>query len=166
MPVPKIGDVIQALRASHPYEEPAFDLIALAAAPVSAGLGRIGSLAKPTAVSQLVDRLKSSLEISSVLLAGDANREVTKIAMCAGAGGELLDDAIAAGGEVYLTGELRHHDAIKAELAGMTALCTLHSNSERPVLRRLKSRLEALLVGSDQPKFLLSQTDRDPFSIR
>jgi len=47
--------------------------------------------------------------------------------------------------------------------AGMTVVCTLHSNSERLALRRLKSRLEAALPSLP---VILSRTDRDPFSVR
>jgi dinuclear metal center YbgI/SA1388 family protein len=165
VPIARVSEVITALRKSHPYEEPAFDLITLAPVPSTMGQGRVGSLSESASVGELVDRLKASLEISSILVTGEMDRTATTIAMCAGAGGEFVDDAIAAGAEVFLTGELRHHDAIKLARAGVAAICTLHSNSERPVLRRLKARLEALVAEPIRPVFLVSQTDRDPFSI-
>ena len=98
-----------------------------------------------------------------MLVAGDVDRTVTTAAVCAGACGELLDDAIAAGVDLYLTGEMRHHDAIRAVAAGLTVVCTLHSNSERPVLSRLRDRLAAQAPG---PAYLLSRADRDPFAVR
>jgi putative NIF3 family GTP cyclohydrolase 1 type 2 len=113
-------------------------------------------------LAQVIDRIKIGLEISSLLVTGE-DRMITTAAVCAGAGGMLLDDAIAKKADLYLTGELRHHDALKASRAGMTIICTLHSNSERPILKRLKSRLEQHL---SQAQFLLSQTDHDPFLIR
>jgi putative NIF3 family GTP cyclohydrolase 1 type 2 len=58
---------------------------------------------------------------------------------------------------------MRHHDAIKAARAGVTVVCTLHSNSERLTLRRLKTRLEAALPNL---AVMFSRADRDPFSIR
>jgi len=82
---------------------------------------------------------------------------------CAGACGDLLNDAIAQRADFYLTGEMRHHDAIKAARAGVTVVCVLHSNSERAVMARLKSRLEERLPGLD---YLISQSDRDPFQVR
>ena len=57
---------------------------------------------------------------------------------------------------------MRHHDAIKAARAGMTVVCTLHSNSERAVLKRLKARIEEAVPGFE---IQLSTTDRDPFAI-
>lgn len=162
VPIGKVQAVISALRQSHPYEEPAFDLNELAAPPEGLGLGRIGSLSSPTPVPELIGRIKRELDLSSVLIAGPQDRAVTKAAVCAGACGELLDDAISARVEFYLTGEIRHHDAIKAARAGITVVCTLHSNSERAVLRRLKSRLEAKLPAIE---FQVSRQDRDPFVI-
>ncbi len=68
-----------------------------------------------------------------------------------------------AGTELYLTGEVRHHDAVKAAAGGMTVVCTLHSNSERAVLKRVKKRMEET---PGMPPILLAATDRDPFSVR
>ena len=56
-----------------------------------------------------------------------------------------------------------HHDAIKAAAAGITVVCTLHSNSERATLKRLQQRLTAAFP---ELPVLLSQVDRDPFSVR
>jgi dinuclear metal center YbgI/SA1388 family protein len=163
VPLAKVEAVIQALRQSHPYEEPAFDLNELAAPPEGLGQGRIGSFAAPMPVAELLERIKRQLDIGALLVAGSVDRPINKAAVCAGACGDLLDDAIARAADFYLTGEMRHHDAIKAARAGMTVVCTLHSNSERAVLNRLKSRLEQKLAGVE---FLLSQMDRDPFIVR
>lgn len=74
----------------------------------------------------------------------------------------MLNDAPAQKADLYLTGEMRHHDAIRAARAGMTVICTLHSNSERAVLKRLARQLEALVPGLASH---LSQADRDPFAV-
>jgi len=161
VPKQKIEPVIAALRKSHPYEQPAFDIYSLESAAPSMGLGRIGPLPSPTLLSKLIEQIKIGLEIRSLLVAGE-DRIVTTAAMCAGAGGSLLSDALTQKADLYLTGELRHHDALKAAAAGMTVICTLHSNSERAILKRLKSRLEQRLASV---QFLASQKDRDPFQI-
>ena len=163
VPKDRLEAVVAALRKSHPYEEPAFDLTVLAAHPTGMGQGRIGNRAEAVAVVDLLTGIKKSLGLGTLLVAGDANRSVTRVAVCAGAGGELLDDAISAGAEVFLTGELRHHDALKATAAGVTTICTLHSNSERPSLMRLKTRLENAVA--DLPEAVVSVADRDPFAF-
>lgn len=162
VPIRSVSAVIEALRASHPYEEPAFDLNQLAAAPEGVGIGRAGEFEAPVDRGELFRRIKHGLELEHLLIAGPTEGAVSHVAVCAGACGELLDDAIRSGAGLYLTGEMRHHDAIKAARAGLTAVCTLHSNSERATLKRVKQRLEALVP---ELECRLSRTDRDPFSI-
>jgi dinuclear metal center YbgI/SA1388 family protein len=153
--------VVAALRKHHPYEEPAFDLNLLAADPTGRGQGRVGSLPH-TDRRAIVDQIKRELGLSHLLVAGPATGAVTRAAVCAGSCGNLLDSAIAAGVQLYLTGEVRHHDAVKAAAAGITVVCTLHSNSERAVLKRLKKKLEQT---PGIPPITISESDRDPFAI-
>src|SRR5262249_25411253 len=140
-----------------------FDLNQLAAPPQSIGHGRIGTFAQPVERAELFSRIKRGLEIEHLLVAGPTEARVSRAAVCAGACGEVLNEAIAQQAELYRTGEMRHHDAIRAAGAGLTVVCTLHSNSERAALRRLQQRLQEALPGL---ACHLSQADRDPFVVR
>jgi dinuclear metal center YbgI/SA1388 family protein len=163
VPFRSLESCLAALREKHPYEEPAFDLVPLLEAPAAGvGMGRIGSLPEPVARDVLIARIKRELMIDHVLVAGPINGEVTTVACCAGSCGSMLDDAIAQGTELFLTGELRHHDAIKAARLGVTVVATLHSNSERRALTRLAESLT-----SRMPKLSVqvSRQDRDPFAV-
>ena len=161
VPIAAVAAVIAALRAAHPYEEPAFDLNQLAVELGGRGMGRIGSLDAPRA--DVIESIKKGLGIPQLLIAGPIDGRVKKAAVCAGSCGNLLGDAISSGADLFLTGEVRHHDALKAAAAGMTVVCALHSNSERPVLTRLASRLRA---AAPQLAIAVSAADRDPFEIR
>jgi dinuclear metal center YbgI/SA1388 family protein len=161
VPIGEVDSVIRALKASHPYEEPAFDLNVLAAPAGEKGQGRIGSI-PPTERGELFDRIKRELGIGHLLVAGPVDGTITRAAVCAGSCGNMLDDAIKAKAELYLTGEIRHHDAVKAAAAGLTVVCTLHSNSERAVLKRLAKRLGET---PGMPGILVSSADRDPILI-
>ena len=163
VPLAKVEAVIRALRTAHPYEEPAFDLNQLAAPPEGLGQGRLGVFDAPVDRRELFDRIKRGLAVDHLLVAGPLEGRVARAAVCAGACGDLLSDAIAQRAELYLTGELRHHDALRAAAAGLTVVCVLHSHSERAILRRLQSRLAEKFP--DLPT-LLSRADADPFSIR
>ena len=154
---------IAALKKSHPYEEPAFDLLQLAAPPQGRGQGRIGTLTSPTDRSAIIARIKKELNLPHLLVAGPTTGQITRAACCAGSCGDILNDAIAQKVELYLTGELRHHDALRAAQHGITVVATLHSNSERAVLKRLATRLRQRLP---ELEFHLSQSDRDPFTIQ
>jgi dinuclear metal center YbgI/SA1388 family protein len=162
VPAGDVAAVVKALRATHPYEEPAFDLVRLAAGPQRRGLGLVGAI-DPAGAHAVVDRVKAALGVEQVLVAGPLDREVRRAAVCAGSGGDLLDDAITLGAELFLTGELRHHDALRAAERGVTAVCTRHSISERAALAALEARLAALLPGVVVAR---SAVDRDPFELR
>lgn len=162
VPIAKIESVIRALRQSHPYEEPAFDLNQLASPPEAIGIGRIGKLPGEATGDMLINRIKRELDIPHLLVAGDASRLVRRAAVCAGSCGDLLDQVIAQKCDFYLTGEMRHHDALKAAARGVTVVCALHSNTERIALKRLQERLTKALPGLP---VMLSQKDRDPFTV-
>lgn len=132
------------------------------AAAEGRGIGRVGMLAAPSGRAALIERVKRELALGAVLVAGPREGEVAKAAVCAGAGRGLLDEAMGQKVDLYLTGELPHHDALRAAAAGVTVVCALHSNSERASLRRLKARIEA---GAPGIEVRLSEADRDPFSV-
>jgi hypothetical protein len=161
VPLTRLDDVVRALRQSHPYEEPAFDLNMLAAPSSGLGMGRVGPVPS-TLRPQLFERIKRELGIGQFLVSGPTSGNVTRAAVCAGACGDLLDQAIAQKVDLYLTGEMRHHDALKAARAGVTVVFLLHSNSERAVLKRLAANLTKRVPGLE---LVLSQQDRDPFAI-
>lgn len=126
------------------------------------GIGRLGTLPPGTRRRALIDRVKLALGVGALLVAGPTEGEASRGAVCAGAGRGLLDEALAKKADVYLTGELPHHDALKAAAAGATVICALHSNSERATLQRLKSRLEQDATGAE---VRVSEADRDPFRV-
>lgn len=161
VPIEKIEAVLSAMRDAHPYEAPAFDLNVLARPPRPLGQGRIGNL-EPISRAELIARVKKNLGIERLLIAGPGDGQVSRAAVCAGSCGEFLSEAMRAGAELFLTGEIRHHDAVAAAPAGMTILCTLHSNSERAVLPRLRDRLRET---PGMPDIVISTRDRDPFTI-
>jgi len=125
------------------------------------GFGRVGAV-REAPLRACVESVKGSLGISRVLVAGALDRPVSRAAACAGSGGELLGEAIGSGAQLYVTGELRHHDALRAIASGITVVCTLHSASERRVLGRLERLLVERLSGVT---VACSAADREPFSV-
>jgi dinuclear metal center YbgI/SA1388 family protein len=167
VPASRSAAVVRALRSMHPYEEPAFDLIPLEAPPAGLGpragrgMGRVGSVS-PVDASALVDRVKRELGVKHVLVAGNRERVVSRVAVCAGSGGDFVPDAIDANVGLLLTGELRHHDALRAVHGGLVVVCALHSASERPALATLAAALTARLTGVGVS---ISRADREPFEV-
>ncbi|QEN17153.1 Nif3-like dinuclear metal center hexameric protein [Mycolicibacterium sp. ELW1] len=129
------AQVLAAVRASHPYEEPAFDVLPLAALPTGVGIGRIGTLAEPLRFADFVARVGSVLPQTTwgVRAAGDPDAVVSRVAVCGGAGDSLLSAAAAAGVDAYVTADLRHHPADEHRRGSDVALVDVaHWASEYP----------------------------------
>ena len=127
--------VLAAMRGAHPYEEPAFDVIALAPLPAGAGLGRIAELPEPEPLRHFVARVGARLPVTSwgVRAAGDPERTVSRVAVCGGAGDSLLDTVARAGVQAYVTADLRHHPADEHGRASDVGLVDVaHWASEHP----------------------------------
>ncbi len=159
---PNLAGIIAALLRVHPYEEPAFEVYPLHARPLSdSGMGRFAELRSPATLNELVARIKKHLKLKSVeVAAGDqAPKRCRFAAACAGAGGSLLADVLAAGCQVYLTGEMRHHDVLDAQHRGCTIILAGHSNTERGFLPILRRRL---LKEWGKVDVVISKRDRHP----
>lgn len=159
------GAVCAAVRGAHSYEEPAIDVVPMRQYPAGTGMGRIGKLDRPTKLSSLLSKIKQSTGVQTVLLAGAPRKDPTIRTVACGAGscGSLYKRAISSGADFYLTGEMRHHDALAAASGGMIVACLGHSNSERLALGPLAKRLGEMLAGL---KIRLSKQDSDPFVVR
>ncbi|MFN5496559.1 MAG: Nif3-like dinuclear metal center hexameric protein [bacterium] len=166
----RLAAVLEALRASHPYEEPAFDIVALEALPIGprVGAGRIARLSKPCFSAELAESLQRMLGCSRIdrtgtRLAGRSYPNAhTVIAVCAGSGASLLDAAAAQGATCFLTGELSHHDVLRAHALGLEVLLAGHTNTERGYLPRLAGDLAGRLPGLE---CVVSTADRDPLAM-
>lgn len=156
---------IAAMRAVHPYEEPAFEVHALAARPsLDEGAGRLVVLRTPIACRELAARLRRHLgtaRIDCALAPGADGRRHARIALCPGAGASFLPEAIARGASVLVTGEARHHDHLAAMAAGVTLLLPGHTQTERGYMPILARRLAEALPGVD---FTTSQCDLPPIT--
>jgi len=127
--------VLEAMRAAHPYEEPAFDVFALAPMPADVGIGRVCSLPAPEPLSAFVSRVARGLPVTSwgVRAAGDPDAVVSRVAVCGGAGDSLLDAVSRADVQAYVTADLRHHPADEFRRGTDVALVDVaHWASEQP----------------------------------
>lgn len=159
VPARRVEAVVDAMRNAHSYEEPAFDVYPLRAVGVKTGLGRIGVFPEGRTVDELIALLKQKLEIAVVGLIGPRDRRVRKAAICTGSCGKVLHNVIAAGADFYLTGEVRHHDALAARESGLTVAAVGHFASERIAMFPLAERLAKTVAGVE---FTVSRTESDP----
>lgn len=103
--------VLAALRAAHPYEEPAFQVLELARWDGDTGIGRVGRLLEPLTLQGFAERVADAVPrtVQAVRVSGDLDALVSSVAVVGGSGDSLFDAVRASAADVYLTSDLRHH---------------------------------------------------------
>lgn len=142
--------VIEALRAAHSYEEPAYEVYELVAAPGDRGAGRVGTLERPESLREFGARVGKALPATQhgVRVAGDPDRTIRSVAVVGGSGDGEFDRVRAAGVDAYLTADLRHHPATEARAyeAGPALVDVAHWASEWPWLADAERLLTTALA--------------------
>lgn len=107
--------VIEALLLSHPYEEPAYDIIALENQWNKVGMGIIGELVEPEDELEFLNRIKLIFNAGSIRHTQLLNKKITKVALCGGSGSSLLGAAMSKQADVYISGDFKYHEFFDAE---------------------------------------------------
>jgi dinuclear metal center YbgI/SA1388 family protein len=156
------AQVVRAMLAAHPYEEPAYDVLELATVLGSRGLGRVGELAAPLTLRELTARAADALPRTAwgVRAAGDPDAVVSTVAVCGGSGDSLLGEAARSGAQAYLSADLRHHPASEAP-EGLALLDAAHWATEHPWLADAARRLSA----ATRVETSVSQLVTDPWTV-
>jgi putative NIF3 family GTP cyclohydrolase 1 type 2 len=94
------------------------------------GAGMVGNLEKPLSEAQFMAFLKSSMKVNTVRHTQFLGKNVQKVAVCGGAGGFLLQKAIAQGADVFITADYKYHEFFDAD--GKILICDIgHYESEQ-----------------------------------
>ena len=107
--------IIAALKAAHPYEEVAYDIVSLDNTTDNVGSGMIGKLKKPIDELTFLKKVKKELRAGVVRHTPLLGGQVETVAVCGGAGRFLLNDAISSKADVYITADVKYHEFFDAE---------------------------------------------------
>ena len=99
---------------AHPYEEVAYDIIALDNQNQLVGSGLVGELPEPLNETGFLAMLKTTFELSVIRHTPLLGKPVKKIALCGGAGSFLIGAAAATGADFYITGDIKYHEFFDA----------------------------------------------------
>jgi dinuclear metal center YbgI/SA1388 family protein len=127
----------------------------------SVGLGRVGTIA-PTPLADLARRAVDAFctRRANLGLVGDPAGQVTRVAVCTGSGGSMVEQARVAGADAYVTGDLKYHDADAAE--GMALVNVAHGAVEQHAMRAWTPALADALRPSGL-EVLFTSVDTDPW---
>jgi dinuclear metal center YbgI/SA1388 family protein len=163
-PAALLTPVLSALRAAHPYEEPAIDIYPLRSVTTwSKGSGRSGKLAAPASLEELAQRVQQRLPGAHIELVGDPAVSIKRLGIACGAAAEYWKDAQRQWCQALLTGEARFHASVEVRDAGFAMILAGHYATERPGMERL-----AELLSRECPGVAVSASaaERDPLQTR
>ncbi len=160
----QLPKAIKTLLAVHPYEKPAFDCYPLLNDAPASGLGRVGLLDKPVKVSDFAGLIRQKLSCQTVRVVGDLQRTIQKVALCSGSGTSLLKDAVRAGADLLLTGDLKYHEAREAEAQGIVILDAGHFGTEIIMVEAVRNfLLNSLFQQGFCCEVMAADVEQDPF---
>lgn len=110
-----LNSTLQNLKRVHPYEEPAYDVLALKNENDQLGAGLVGELPEALSEIQLLDLVKEKFRVPSIRHTRLLQKPVKRIAVCGGSGSFLLKHAIQAGAQVFITADFKYHQFFDAE---------------------------------------------------
>jgi dinuclear metal center YbgI/SA1388 family protein len=162
-----VPELIEHVRKCHPYETMAYDVYPLSEYENKlSGMGRVGELIEKTELYVLAEKIKDKLGLKNVKISGNPRLSVTHAAVCSGSGSSLIKDFIKSEAQVYITGDLRYHDARTSEAEGRGLIDIGHFASEHIIVEELAKRLKNMTrkAGYDV-SVKACGIERDPFCI-
>lgn len=107
--------LLSALFEAHPYEEVAYDLIPLSNIHARIGAGLIGELAVEQEEMTFLKHIKTAFKVENLRYTALRGSRIKKVAVCGGAGIFLLNDAIRAGADIFITADVKYHQFFDAD---------------------------------------------------
>ena len=107
--------VLAAMHQSHVYEEVAHDIILLENQNQEVGSGAIGNLSEALSEQDFLQYLKQKINVSVIRHTNLLGKSIKRIAVCGGAGGFLLNDAIAQNADIFITSDYKYHEFFDAD---------------------------------------------------
>jgi putative NIF3 family GTP cyclohydrolase 1 type 2 len=158
---------IKALMAAHPYEDPAYDLYPLLNEGEKMGLGRIGQLTNSVSLADFAGQIKNTLSAPGLRYVGDPSAILSKVALCSGSGASLLREAVRAGADVLVTGDVKYHEARDAQELGIALVDAGHFPTEIIMVAEMTEQIGIALcaAGYKGCKVMPCLVEADPFRI-
>ncbi len=115
LPEYKLNTVLKTLLEVHPYEEPAYDIIALKNSWQQVGAGLIGELPEAIDDKEFLLQLKEKFDVPVIRHTQLLNRKIKRVAICGGSGSFLISEALSQGADIFITGDIKYHEFFQAE---------------------------------------------------
>ncbi|SDT96241.1 Nif3-like dinuclear metal center hexameric protein [Desulfobacula phenolica] len=130
------------------------------------GIGRIGYLESPILLKYFVHQIKEKLDLKHLRVTGDMDLPVTTVAICTGSGGSLIDEFLRSGADLYITGDIKYHEARRIEEYSKGLVDVGHFGSEHMAVELLADKLgHAIQMAGLNIQIKKFKKEKDPFII-
>lgn len=132
--------------------------------PAVTGIGRVGQVAPALTFSELVRRVKTVLNLPGIRAGGHIEGEISTAAVCTGSGGSLTREFIRSGAQVFITGDIKYHDARLIEENSRGFIDAGHFGSEHIAVDLLTRRISAdIRENGFRARLIGYKDEKDPF---
>ncbi len=152
-----VPSVLRAVRRAHPYEEPAVDVIPLRGGALGGGVGAVGDLPGTVPLPEVLDAVRRAFRPSWIKVAGPRRKMVRRVAIVGGSGAEFAGAAREAGADLYVTGDVKYHQALEAAAGGMPVADIGHASGERWVLPAFRRVLQERFRGAVAARVIMEE---------
>jgi dinuclear metal center YbgI/SA1388 family protein len=160
----KLNEVLSAIRTSHPYEEPAYDIYPLENYNVNFGAGAIGNFENELSVSKTLSLILEKLGAKNLKYVLGNQSKIKKIAVCGGSGSDLLSEAINSGADAFVTADIKYHTFQSAQNK-ILLIDAGHYETEIHVLNELQKRLKKFVEVKRNIKILKFNGNTNPINF-
>lgn len=162
VPERHLKTVTQAMQNAHPYEEPAYDVYELLT-ELSSGIGLLGEIDDPLELTKFSCWVKEKLKAKYIRVVKSNNRPIKKVALCTGGGSSLLEQVGNKNVDLYITGDIIYHSALRAKELGLNVLEVEHFDTEKFFVEALYNQL--IKFGIPQNILIKSKKMESPYKI-
>ncbi len=159
-----IKKIISAIKANHPYEEPAYDVYPLKNKNTNYGAGAIGDLETAVSGKVFTEYVCSKLKINTVRFCEGNSKHIKKVAVCGGAGSDLLGNAIASGADAFITADVKYHTFQDAH-GKIMMIDAGHYETEILALNAVKKKLEMKISSKEKIKVFKYSGSTNPIKF-
>jgi dinuclear metal center YbgI/SA1388 family protein len=145
-----VSGAVAALKAVHPYEEPAYDIYSIENPNPNFGMGALGTLPKPQPLELFLKSIKRMLGVGALRYTGSLTHNIQNVAVCGGAGSDLLPDAMTAKADAFVTADVRYHTFQKAN-DDIALIDAGHWETEQIILKPIAARLRSAARKAHEP---------------
>ena len=126
-------------------------------------IGSYGELSETVSFEELCQYVKTSFDISKVDTVGSKSAIIKKVGLCCGAGFsvETIEDAFKQGCDVFISGDVKHHEALYANERGICLIDAGHYGTEKFFVQNLSEKLNAAI--GKEVEIIASEIDINPF---